>query len=196
MLFRSLDEMKSAQTGKLSQARVEDFHRRMQNISYFAFRKSDKMAIMQVRDQLIPRLVRLDLHLLKDIEREVVTAKFLDYLEKELPGEICTCSLKRLCKQYSEVGLKGEILDLVPMRPEMEFPQALQMKRHFILHIGPTNCGKTFQALLRLQEAEKGVYLGPLRLLALEVYEKMKEAGIPCTMLTGEECILDRKSVV
>ena len=29
-----LDEMKSAQTGKLSQARVEDFHRRMQNISY------------------------------------------------------------------------------------------------------------------------------------------------------------------
>ncbi len=189
-----LDEMKSAQTGKLSQARVEDFHRRMQNISYFAFRKSDKMAIMQVRDQLIPRLVRLDLHLLKDIEREVVTAKFLDYLEKELPGEICTCSLKRLCKQYSEVGLKGEILDLVPMRPEMEFPQALQMKRHFILHIGPTNCGKTFQALLRLQEAEKGVYLGPLRLLALEVYEKMKEAGIPCTMLTGEECILEENS--
>ena len=49
------------------------------------------------------------------------------------------------------------------------------MKRHFILHIGPTNSGKTFCALERLKTAQNGVYLGPLRLLALEVYEKMKE---------------------
>ena len=54
----------------------------------------------------------------------------------------------------------------------MEFPQALEMKRKFILHIGPTNCGKTYQALERLREAQNGVYLGPLRLLALEVYER------------------------
>ena len=78
---------------------------------------------------------------------------------------------------------------MVPTRPEMEFPQALEMKRKFILHIGPTNCGKTYQALERLREAQNGVYLGPLRLLALEVYEKMKEYRIPCTMLTGEELI-------
>ena len=37
--------------------------------------------------------------------------------------------------------------------------------------------------------AESGVYLGPLRLLALEVYERMTDAGILCTMLTGQECI-------
>ena len=63
------------------------------------------------------------------------------------------------------------------------------MKRHFILHIGPTNSGKTYQALERLKLAQNGVYLGPLRLLALEVYEKMNDAGIPCTMLTGQECL-------
>ena len=74
-------------------------------------------------------------------------------------------------------------------RPELEFPKAQSMKRRFILHIGPTNSGKTYQALERLKLAQNGVYLGPLRLLALEVYEKMNDAGIPCTMLTGQECL-------
>ena len=73
---------------------------------------------------------------------------------------------------------------MVPARPETEFQETRQMKRHFVLHVGPTNCGKTYQALERLRQAESGVYLGPLRLLALEVYEKIKDAGIPCTMLT------------
>lgn len=63
------------------------------------------------------------------------------------------------------------------------------MKRHFILHIGPTNSGKTYQALQRLRQAYRGIYLGPLRLLALEVYERMMASGIPCSMITGEETI-------
>ena len=33
-----------------------------------------------------------------------------------------------------------------------------------------------------------------MRLLALEIYEKMKDAGIACTMLTGEECIPEENS--
>ena len=70
------------------------------------------------------------------------------------------------------------------------------MKRHFVLHIGPTNSGKTFQALERLKNAGNGLYLGPLRLLALEVYEKMKECGVACTMLTGQECIAEENSRV
>ena len=73
----------------------------------------------------------------------------------------------------------------------------MEMSRHFILHIGPTNSGKTFlHALEYLKNAAHGVYLGPLRLLALEVYEKMKEYGTPCTMLTGQECIEEPHSRV
>lgn len=64
------------------------------------------------------------------------------------------------------------------------------MRRHFVIHIGPTNSGKTYQALHRLKHAYQGIYLGPLRLLALEVYDKMTEAGIPCSMITGEEKIV------
>lgn len=55
------------------------------------------------------------------------------------------------------------------------------MKRKIIYHGGPTNSGKTYHALQRLKAADPekggGIYLGPLRLLALEVYEQLNEEG-------------------
>ena len=73
--------------------------------------------------------------------------------------------------------------------PEALFRRARELDRRFILHIGPTNSGKTYQALEALKGARLGVYLGPLRLLALEVSDKLNAAGKPCSLL-------DRKSVV
>ncbi|SFC90547.1 helicase-related protein [Butyrivibrio sp. YAB3001] len=70
------------------------------------------------------------------------------------------------------------------------FPLARQMKRHFVLHIGPTNSGKTYQAVQELMAADSGIYLAPLRLLAYEQYEFMNGNGCPCSMITGEERIL------
>jgi ATP-dependent RNA helicase SUPV3L1/SUV3 len=72
-----------------------------------------------------------------------------------------------------------------------EFPNSCQVARslnrqiHF--HLGPTNSGKTYQALLKLQTAESGVYLAPLRLLAMEIRDRLMEAGVPCNLITGEE---------
>jgi ATP-dependent RNA helicase SUPV3L1/SUV3 len=57
----------------------------------------------------------------------------------------------------------------------------------YVLHIGETNTGKTHQALERMKEAESGLYLAPLRLLALEVYDKLNNEGTPCNLKTGEE---------
>lgn len=187
-------EMQSIHSPKMKLARLEDFHRQIRNIAYFAFRKNNQFAIMQIRDILIPELVRLDQLVLKDEEPELLTEKFLEYLRTEAPLEICMRTLKDLCKQYADVGIRGQIISLVPLKPETEFPDALAMERKFILHVGPTNCGKTYQALERLKTAQNGVYLGPLRLLALEVYEKMMQQQIPCTMLTGEECIYQENS--
>lgn len=62
-----------------------------------------------------------------------------------------------------------------------------QMKRHFILDIGPTNSGKTYSGMQELIAAESGVYLGPLRLLAMEAAETINDAGVLCSMVTGEE---------
>ncbi len=191
---RLLAEMKQMESGRASQAHLEEFHRQIKNLSYFAFRENNQIAVMKIRDLMISELVRLDLASLRTDEQELVTAKLLEYLHAEGTYDICQKSLRSIIASYVNVELRSQIIDLVPTRPETEFPKALEMPRHFVLHIGPTNCGKTYHALERLQQAANGVYLGPLRLLALEVYEKMKDAGIPCTMLTGEERIYEENS--
>lgn len=111
------------------------------------------------------------------------------YLRRAMPGRICQESLFTLYPEYRQHKVKNKILELVPARPELEFAEVREMRRHFVLHIGPTNSGKTFRSLERLKHAGCGVYLGPLRLLALEVYEQMNQYGVPCTMRTGQECI-------
>lgn len=67
------------------------------------------------------------------------------------------------------------------------FPLARSLKRHIHFHLGPTNSGKTHEALLVLQQAKSGVYLAPLRLLAMEIRDRLIEAGVPCNLVTGEE---------
>lgn len=59
--------------------------------------------------------------------------------------------------------------------------------RRFEYFCGPTNSGKTHAAMEELRAAKSGAYLAPLRLLALEVYERMNEMGVPTSLLTGEE---------
>lgn len=63
--------------------------------------------------------------------------------------------------------------------------------RSFEYFVGPTNSGKTHAALEVLRAAETGVYLAPLRLLALEVYERLNDAGATASLVTGEERILN-----
>ena len=67
------------------------------------------------------------------------------------------------------------------------YPEARGMRRRFVLHIGPTNSGKTHDAMEALRAAGGGCYLGPLRLLAYEQFEQMNRDGYPCSLLTGEE---------
>lgn len=71
------------------------------------------------------------------------------------------------------------------------FPLARGMRRKLTLHIGPTNSGKTYEAMQKLQNADTGYYLAPLRLLALEGYESLKEQGVESSLITGEEQIID-----
>ncbi|KAF4615062.1 hypothetical protein D9613_003474 [Agrocybe pediades] len=101
----------------------------------------------------------------------------------------------------------------VTSRPYMadEFDRARMVSRKIIMHVGPTNSGKTHHALRALAAARTGVYAGPLRLLAHEIWERLNtgqivplgvEEAIPdvkaktrgnpaharvCNMITGEE---------
>jgi ATP-dependent RNA helicase SUPV3L1/SUV3 len=72
------------------------------------------------------------------------------------------------------------------------FEIASKMQRRFIALLGPTNSGKTHRAMEALAKAKSGVYLAPLRLLALENYERLLEAkphgeDLKVSLITGEE---------
>ncbi|MCC2651418.1 MAG: hypothetical protein K0Q60_1581 [Microvirga sp.] len=70
------------------------------------------------------------------------------------------------------------------------FPVARSLNRRFLFLAGPTNSGKTYEALKLAREAETAEILSPLRLLALEHFERMSEEGLPAGMVTGEERVL------
>ncbi|KAI9775105.1 MAG: RNA helicase [Candelina submexicana] len=71
--------------------------------------------------------------------------------------------------------------------PAEWFPSTRQLRRIVHLHVGPTNSGKTYHALKKLEEANSGVYAGPLRLLAHEVYTKLNAKGKQCNLVTGDD---------
>ena len=88
---------------------------------------------------------------------------------------------------YIPRAIRSSLRLLVALNPKDEYPQARAMERHFILHIGGTNTGKTYAGFQRLKKARTGVYLAPLRLLALEAQETLLDMGVACSLTTGEE---------
>lgn len=90
------------------------------------------------------------------------------------------------------VNIDKEISDsLLDFRfPGEWYPRARELQRVIHLHVGPTNSGKTYHALKALEQAESGLYAGPLRLLAHEVYNRMNASGKGCNLVTGDEQIL------
>ena len=84
------------------------------------------------------------------------------------------------------VGIRSETLDLLQKItqatdrsfPADEFPDARKNRRTIIMHVGPTNSGKTHHALRALAAASTGVYAGPLRLLAHEIWERLNTGQI------------------
>ena len=89
---------------------------------------------------------------------------------------------------------KSDILNQVRLAdlryPYEWYPATRAIQRKIHLHVGPTNSGKTYHALKRLEVASSGIYAGPLRLLAHEVYSRLNALGKPCNLITGDERIV------
>ena len=64
--------------------------------------------------------------------------------------------------------------------------------KKIIALLGPTNTGKTHDAIEKMMEFESGIFGLPLRLLAREVYEKcVRKIGLnKVALITGEEKII------
>ncbi|AOW07212.1 P-loop containing nucleoside triphosphate hydrolase protein [Yarrowia lipolytica] len=119
------------------------------------------------------------------------SVEFLKWLAQE-DSILCEHHLFRsyikdlLISRGFSVERRGKI-DL--RHPEELYPDARMITRKIICHLGPTNSGKTYRALERLKKAKSGYYAGPLRLLARETYDRIKDEGLPINLKTGEEVI-------
>lgn len=131
---------------------------------------------------------------------EEVSIRLLDHYNKTNRTEYSFEEITRGSRAYLNSGIISvlvtkhiprlvaeEFRRLLPKTPKDEYPRARKIRRKFILHLGETNTGKTYDALQRLKQAENGVYLAPLRILALENFERLNREGLPCSLLTGEE---------
>ena len=70
-----------------------------------------------------------------------------------------------------------------------QFPAARALGRRLVLIVGPTNSGKTHEALALAAAAGTSAVLSPLRLLAQEHRERLAAAGAVVRLVTGEETL-------
>ncbi len=75
----------------------------------------------------------------------------------------------------------------ISLKDKLSFDWFSKSDTDYIIHVGKTNSGKTYNSLKRLKEVGSGVYLAPLRLLAWEVYETLNSENHRCNLVTGEE---------
>ncbi|UZJ52958.1 hypothetical protein CBS101457_002278 [Exobasidium rhododendri] len=121
----------------------------------------------------------------RSLERMCVNS-FLRWLTQKLEGREGS---KEVLTHLRVIGSIGDL-----RHPPLKFSTARALTRQIHLHVGPTNSGKTHGALLALCKANTGLYAGPLRLLAHEVWDRINSGtvspGIPpraCNLKTGEE---------
>ncbi len=154
-------------------------------------------------DDIESILLRLSQDL--EIKKSDIESYILEFIQSEIEpfGELKINSYHREIfledfrehiEPIIEQRKKEELLAKTIRNFKNLFPLARSLNRKIIFHKGSTNSGKTYQALKYLKKAETGCYLAPLRLLALEVYENLKEDGVAISLITGEEQILDEDS--
>jgi ATP-dependent RNA helicase SUPV3L1/SUV3 len=139
---------------------------------------------LEILDYISERLV-------KDYNNKNETKfSFKEIIEDNYEGYLKSGIISALISNHIPKLIAKEFDRVFPKNPKDEYKDTRRVKREFYLHLGETNTGKTYNAMLRLKESKKGIYLSPLRILALENYERLNGEGIKCSLLTGEEEII------
>lgn len=152
--------------------------------------KRERALYSLMEGRYTPALLRTAAVLLYDYAKHETQKDLSPFLSlPDFPSEkLLTSSLYQIyLVDCIPMLIRTQLEDLITVDPKDEYPMARMMERRFVIHVGGTNTGKTYQSLNRLAQAQSGVYLAPLRLLALEVQESMLVRGVNCSMLTGEE---------
>jgi ATP-dependent RNA helicase SUPV3L1/SUV3 len=92
----------------------------------------------------------------------------------------------------------AQVVRQAERRIEISLPSRRVGPEHVVAHLGPTNSGKTHAALDELAASGRGVYAGPLRMLAQEAHRRLSArlgAG-HVGLVTGEERVDQRAPVI
>ncbi|HEU0337465.1 MAG TPA: helicase-related protein [Gaiellaceae bacterium] len=81
---------------------------------------------------------------------------------------------------------------------EIRLPERREQPESVVAHLGPTNSGKTYHALQFLAEQGRGVYAGPLRMLAQEAHRRLgAQLGEgKVGLVTGEERVDEHAPII
>lgn len=147
--------------------------------------------VQEVKEKVKQKMQEVSRIILNSINHEYQTEFHLQDVLQDHEGYYYQHGI---LKTIQESGILHDLFqrlltEIIPSHPKEEYPLARELRRTFVIHEGPTNSGKTHESLERLKQCQKGIYLSPLRLLALEVYERLTGEGVPCDLLTGEESI-------
>jgi len=143
------------------------------------------------------------------LNKKLLLNRFPKYVDKEHMSNLIKEELKKCIKTGEPVDLidiyiqfqeesnlkalqKEEEIKKLKTKAAIEdvqnfYTNARKKKRQIIFHSGPTNSGKTYNAIQQFKKAKKGLYLAPLRLLAREIYDSCNDLNI--SLITGEEII-------
>lgn len=151
--------------------------------------EDDKLKFQEKSQELKKKKLKDELNTLKEefknrkvFERSKTIYEFEDYISQHVIDI-------DLISKYEKSKIENKIIDEESKIIQDELKQIWfrETDTNYILHIGPTNSGKSFHAIEKLKSSKNGCYLAPLRLLAWEIAEKLNNEGIPCNLLTGEE---------
>lgn len=161
--------------------------------------ENGKLALLQFKDATFKDL-KYDFEKIWDWKAlgEEMQKNMESAMDKALMKRFMSIMPKLDPKTYGHLTELDEALALP--HPAEWHPMARQVHRKIIMHVGPTNSGKTYHALRALAGARHGCYAGPLRLLATEIFLRFNRGDIApvgqdpslkhprvCNLLTGED---------
>ncbi|WP_312723604.1 SUV3 family DEAD/DEAH box RNA helicase [Stutzerimonas kunmingensis] len=143
----------------------------------------------QDRDELQATFGRM-LELAGDFDLQLLGHKRLTELIALEPGRMRK-AIRAARREHEEKMAFAVLLENNPrfVHYHKLYP-ARRLTRRWTALLGPTNSGKTHRSIEAMAAAEHGIYLSPLRLMALENQERIEAMGVPCSLVTGEEEII------
>ncbi len=145
----------------------------------------------QVYEEYRELLDDISIRLLDDYNRKNKTDFVFDEIVRDNSDDFVKSGIMTVLVTSHIPKIVADDFDLyIPDNPKDDYIEARRMKRMVYLHLGETNTGKTYEAIERLKVSDNGIYLAPLRILALEIFERLNESDVACNLVTGEEEII------